>query len=981
MKTLVHLSALFLLYATLSGKLFCQWSQTGGPCGTPVWSLAASGTFLFAATDHGVCRSTDNGLTWTTYKLPQSIRSLAVLGTTLFAGAHGGIYRSTDNGSVWTLASNKGMSWVDIAALCPLGKNLFAGTIEGIFRSTDGGETWVSMSAGLPSTRVTELLAVGSMLFASTSGAGGGVFRSEDSGATWREMDSGLTDSDVYTLVADGTTLFAGTSGGRVFRSADNGAQWTGTQVSYTSVISLAVGRSAIFAGTSGAGVFCSTDNGANWNIPRPGLADEYVNTLLFAGSNLLAGSMGGVFRSTDDAADWSMANRGLTYRRVNTLTVSSNGATLFAGCKQGGVFRTMDEGTSWDSQNLGLKDENGIAASVYALVVKGTTVIAGTDGYYGMYRSSDNGMSWDPSYVWPGGNVSTLYVAGNYVFAGANGGGIYISMDDGLSWGETGLDMPSVATVNAFAQMGPYLFAGTFGSGVYRSTDYGSHWSAASTGLPVPAAIKCLVVSPGSGSTSRLIAGTEGDGAYVTTDNGTSWIAVNNGLPQHTTINALQVVGGTVFAGTNGDNVFVSTDNGGTWSAANGGLTDITVNAFVLSPSGAAAMKLFAGTTLGGVFCYGSSSSVKPTVSLSKPATASLGTPFWVEVRVGDPNAVAGLYGISFKLTSNKPTCTYVDGSATVGTFADAGVLTFFQKASTQAVDMAVSKTAPPGMSGSGVLAKAQFVSSVGGTVRFTMDGLSAVDQNGMSIPFDTTGVTILISGPVARPVGTGPYQMGKPFWVEVQVGGPDTVKGLYGIAFKLKSEKWGCTYVDGSAMAGSFLGTSPQTFFQQVDAQTVGMGIQKKAPPGVNGSGVVAKAQFVSSVAGAVLFTLQDVSAVDQNGASIPLGTEPLSIEFIVTATEEMAQIPTSFGLSQNYPNPFNPATMIRYELPKSTYVSLKVYSALGQVMGVLVDSREEAGYHQVRWNAGNLPTGVYFYRLQAGDFVESRRMILVK
>jgi hypothetical protein len=88
----------------------------------------------------------------------------------------------------------------------------------------------------------------------------------------------------------------------------------------------------------------------------------------------------------------------------------------------------------------------------------------------------------------------------------------------------------------------------------------------------------------------------------------------------------------------------------------------------------------------------------------------------------------------------------------------------------------------------------------------------------------------------------------------------------------------------------------------------------------------------------------------------------------------------VPGTFFLGYNYPNPFNPTTTIRYGLPKATNVSLKIYNTLGQMVSTLVEERKEAGYHQVQWNA-NVPSGVYFYRLQAGEYVEIKRMILLK
>ncbi len=91
--------------------------------------------------------------------------------------------------------------------------------------------------------------------------------------------------------------------------------------------------------------------------------------------------------------------------------------------------------------------------------------------------------------------------------------------------------------------------------------------------------------------------------------------------------------------------------------------------------------------------------------------------------------------------------------------------------------------------------------------------------------------------------------------------------------------------------------------------------------------------------------------------------------------------APVARSFRLMQNYPNPFNPATVIQYQLPMPSMVSLKVYDALGREVATLVNERKDAGLHQVEFRPMNLASGTYFYRLQAGQFVETKKMILIK
>ncbi len=95
--------------------------------------------------------------------------------------------------------------------------------------------------------------------------------------------------------------------------------------------------------------------------------------------------------------------------------------------------------------------------------------------------------------------------------------------------------------------------------------------------------------------------------------------------------------------------------------------------------------------------------------------------------------------------------------------------------------------------------------------------------------------------------------------------------------------------------------------------------------------------------------------------------------------TAVDE--RVPNEFRLYQNYPNPFNPSTTISYQLPKSVMVNLFICNVTGQWIETLVNEHKDAGRYSVKWNAGNVPSGIYFFRIQAGDFILVRKCVLMK
>lgn len=91
--------------------------------------------------------------------------------------------------------------------------------------------------------------------------------------------------------------------------------------------------------------------------------------------------------------------------------------------------------------------------------------------------------------------------------------------------------------------------------------------------------------------------------------------------------------------------------------------------------------------------------------------------------------------------------------------------------------------------------------------------------------------------------------------------------------------------------------------------------------------------------------------------------------------------AGIPDAFLLHQNYPNPFNPVTRIKYEIPVSANVSLKIINSLGKNIAVLIDQFQPAGNYSVTFNAAELSSGIYFCKLESGEFIEIKRMLLLK
>jgi hypothetical protein len=125
--------------------------------------------------------------------------------------------------------------------------------------------------------------------------------------------------------------------------------------------------------------------------------------------------------------------------------------------------------------------------------------------------------------------------------------------------------------------------------------------------------------------------------------------------------------------------------------------------------------------------------------------------------------------------------------------------------------------------------------------------------------------------------------------------------------------------------------------------------------------------------------------VSSLAVSGTDLFAGTNggvwrrPMSEMVSVKLTSN--PLPTKFNLDQNYPNPFNPSTTIKFELPRASQVSLTVYDVLGRQVSVLVNEKRDAGSYEVKFNGSNLASGVYFYRLQAGSYVDTKKLLLLR
>jgi len=154
----------------------------------------------------------------------------------------------------------------------------------------------------------------------------------------------------------------------------------------------------------------------------------------------------------------------------------------------------------------------------------------------------------------------------------------------------------------------------------------------------------------------------------------------------------------------------------------------------------------------------------------------------------------------------------------------------------------------------------------------------------------------------------------------------------------------------------------------------------ITGKTPEGTSDNYIKIGDRGEGTVGGLLDWMILDISGAYAPGEGVPI-PEGLYVDVPVAVDEQLSVLPKKFKLAQNYPNPFNPTTTINYELPKSSKVTIKLFDMLGKEVMTIVNKEQPAGYYSLNVEATRLASGIYFYHMVAGDFVQTKKMMLLK
>jgi len=679
-----------------------------------------------------------------------------------------------------------------------------------------------------------------------------------------------------------------------------------------------------LLAATSFGGIFRSADNAESWE-------QIYNDTLIFDPRSIATNSSGHIFvgsegifgpgflRSTDDGATWQVLNTGL--QGVTALLVS-NTQEIFACTFDGGLFRSPDNGSTFN-----------LVSGLPALYTTDIETNSSGDLFVGvqfdavdLYRSTDNGVTWQPADNGIGSDVVDVSAAGTGDLYATDALAVYKSTNNGDNW--TNLMAPSSGGFYGVAGPSTSNVYAAAWNGIFRTTDNGTTWTQ-ETGLPARGVGRLLIAQSG-----MLFAGGFGQGVYrrmsTTGSSGSDWEQKVNGMTNtFITGIAQDATSGYLYASTRHALVFRSTDLGVSWEQKSSGLVESDwINDIAVNTDGTIFTVSASGPPLGGGISRSTDQGISWTNIYPVAATAIACNT--------QGHVFAGLGSRVYRSTDNGGSWT----SAILSSVQNIADIAF------EGENIVYAAT-----SGQGV-----FVSMDNG------DSWMAIN-NGLG----DLDVTTIFTADSSASRGTGS------FWGAKEIVGTGGA-GLYG--YNPMTGQWEEIGLQSFQIVASVRLTDRPLAYVAALIETI---------TNIISIDQTRTLQFIGTTRREIK-TLG--TAVSGSASLVPtiyllLGSNGYGIlrDIVITDVSEPYEVPVSSSLFQNYPNPFNPLTTLSFTIHQSSLVNLSVYDLLGREVAELVNEEKGPGIYEVRWDATGQASGVYFYRLSTTDFVQTKKLVLLR
>ncbi|HEY6953366.1 MAG TPA: T9SS type A sorting domain-containing protein [Bacteroidota bacterium] len=607
------------------------------------------------------------------------------------------------------------------------------------------------------------------------------------------------------------------------------------------------------------------------------------------------------------------------------------------------------------------------------------------------LYVSRDNLKTWqvDTGGI-NGAQISDISLdTAQYVYA-ATDKGLFVQNPDSNVWHAVSSLTQLTNLSRVFVDRENRILAAGSSGGLYMSTNNGTSWSAAPTGLGTNIvglmaddAYHNLFVSaaPFAFSSSRLYRSAGGTGTWQIVDTSISRIV---GSASFQTMNINTITGDSMLIAGTSFGVFMSTDQGLTWTMNNNGIKAENISGIAKTASG----KILLATDLG-IF----SNTPPDTVwTKSYPTSGFQGPPFQLKLYSDGPGNIYTLDSEHYPMFLN-------NGVSAILKSTDGGTSWAADTLGLSGVNgnlFYVDETGTQHYGGGGQYSSFKpnlWAKPSGGSWTIDTTGFPAQTSNyAVSMTSDRNGF-LYVSGNLSgnrvmrRPIAGGT-------WVVDTAGIPPAVAsfglmvpGKNGDVFGFVGQFYGTGLMRRSAGTWSSVPLPSQLvspyvtavsvdnagvlFAAFVDQNNLGRGVYFSINNGTSWTFTGCDSVHVTSLVsfGDSTYALTSDAGAFYVGKS---GT---------TAVQRTTGGPVSYSLAQNYPNPFNPATTIRFSIAKFSVVNLKIYDLLGREVATLVNGAMNAGVHEATFDASRLASGIYFYRLRAGDFSATKKLVLVK